>query len=67
MAHFLNVVLQIEPPIPPMVCHPLPPRHFYPSVPPDCTSPWNQVGHIWVVCRIWVNGYLCQSVIKISG
>ena len=37
MAHFIDVVLHLEPPITPMVCRPLPPQRFHPYFPPDFT------------------------------
>ena len=38
MAHFIDVVLQLEPPMLPMVLLPLPPHHFRPAVTPALTS-----------------------------
>ena len=38
MAHFLDVVLQLEPPIIPIVRRPLPPHHFHIAFLPDFSS-----------------------------
>ena len=35
MAHFIGVFFQLEPPMSPMVRHPLPPHLFQPEFPPD--------------------------------
>ena len=35
MAYFLEVVLQIEPPLLTMVRRPIPPQSFHPDFPPD--------------------------------
>ena len=39
MAHVFDVVLQLEPPIPPMVYFTLPPHHFLPDFPPYFAGP----------------------------
>ena len=59
MAHFPDVVLRLETPVPPMVhCH-LPPHRFNITNPLSCALIWTCEEHAWVVCIIWVDGYLC--------
>ena len=64
MTHFADMVLQLEPPLSPTIHHPLPPHHFNPDSPPDCTSPFTHEVHTWLFCIRCMDVNLCQYGMK---